>query len=77
MLEIFKIHSIIAQKRGKMVRRKDSTYWNVPVPKPLNDALEKILLRNAHATKAAFIRDAVRKELRKYGVTERDFLSRR
>jgi len=31
-------------------------------------------VRNAHATKAAFIRDAVRKELRKYGVTEKDLL---
>jgi len=54
--------------------KKNSTFWNVPVPMPLNDALERILVRNAHATKSAFIRDAVRKELRKYGVTEKDLL---
>ena len=58
-----------------MVTKKENTFWNVPVPKPLNDALEKILMRNAHATKAAFIRDAVRKELSKYGVTEKDLLT--
>lgn len=52
-----------------MGKRKDMTYWNVPVPKPLNDALEKAIVRDWHPTKADFIRDAVRKKLTDMGIS--------
>ena len=39
------------------------TFWNIPVPKPLDDAVEKIVETDRHASKSEFIRDAVRKEL--------------
>jgi len=50
-----------------MVKKRDITYWNVPVPKPLNEALEKALGKKMHMTKAEFIRDAVRRELERTG----------
>ena len=43
------------------------TYWNIPVPKPLNDALEAAIKRDWHRTKTEFIRELVRRELRKMG----------
>jgi len=50
-----------------MVKKRDITYWNIPVPKPLNEALEKALAKKMHMTKAEFIRDAVRRELERTG----------
>lgn len=50
-----------------MVKERDITYWNVAVPKPLNEALETAISRNMHMTKADFIRDAVRRELERTG----------
>jgi metal-responsive CopG/Arc/MetJ family transcriptional regulator len=47
--------------------RKNITYWNVAVPKPLNKALERAIANNMHMTKADFIRDVVRRELERTG----------
>jgi len=52
-----------------MGKRRDMTYWNVPVPKPLNDALEKAIMQDWHPTKADFIRDAVREKLVNMGIS--------
>lgn len=49
-----------------MSKRK-GTYWNVPVDKTLNEAVEQAILDDWHHTKAEFIRDAVRKALREMG----------
>ena len=38
-------------------------FWNIPVPKPLDEAVEDIVARDMHASKSEFVRDAVRKEL--------------
>jgi len=43
------------------------TYWNVPVPKPLDEALEEAIQRDWHRTKAEFIRDLVRHALENMG----------
>jgi len=43
------------------------TYWNVPVPKALDKALEQAIKCDWHRTKAEFIREVVRKELEKRG----------
>ena len=43
------------------------TYWNVPVPKALDKALEQAIKCDWHRTKAEFIREVVRKELEKDG----------
>jgi Arc/MetJ-type ribon-helix-helix transcriptional regulator len=49
------------------MKKKDITYWNVPVDKPLNEALEEAIRRDWHRTKAEFIRELVRQELKRMG----------
>lgn len=46
---------------------KEVTYWNVPVPRALNEALEKALKDSEFRTKAEFIRSLVRRELERRG----------
>jgi len=41
--------------------------WNIPVPAPLDDALEEYVRLNAHMSKAEAIRDAVRRMLEERG----------
>jgi Arc/MetJ-type ribon-helix-helix transcriptional regulator len=48
--------------------KKDKTYWNVPVPRSLDHALEVAVKRDWHRTKAEFIREAVRRELERMGL---------
>jgi len=47
--------------------RDEITYWNIPVPKPLNDALEAAIKSGWHRTKTEFIRELVRRELERLG----------
>jgi hypothetical protein len=49
------------------MKKKNITYWNVPVDKPLNEALEEAIRRDWHRTKAEFIRELVRRELERLG----------
>jgi hypothetical protein len=49
------------------MKKKNITYWNVPVDKPLNEALEEAIRRDWHRTKAEFIREVVRRELERLG----------
>jgi len=51
------------------LEKEKSVHWNVPAPKPLDEALEKFVTSDFHMTKAEFIRDAVREKLAKHGVT--------
>ena len=55
----------------KMAKEKkkenDIAYWNIPVPKLLNEALETLIKRNGYRTKTEFIRGLVRKELEMRG----------
>jgi metal-responsive CopG/Arc/MetJ family transcriptional regulator len=39
------------------------TYWNIPVPKRLDQALEEAIRGNWHRTKSEFIRELVRRAL--------------
>lgn len=50
-----------------MGKRKDVAYWNIPVPKVLNEAVEKAIRVDMHATKSDFVRDAVREKLKAMG----------
>jgi Arc/MetJ-type ribon-helix-helix transcriptional regulator len=50
-----------------MEEKQETTYWNVPVPKALDEALEQAIRQNWHRTKAEFIRELVRRELEKRG----------
>lgn len=45
-------------------KRKDIAYWNIPVPKPLNKAVDDAVAAGMYATKADFIRDAARDKLK-------------
>jgi len=51
-----------------MEGKNDHTYWNVPVNRPLNDALEEAIEKAGYRTKTEFIRDAVRRRLEELGV---------
>jgi len=42
-------------------------FWNLGVPRALNEALEEALKSDTHATKADFIRDSVRRKLEDIG----------
>lgn len=51
-----------------MVDKGDVRYWNVPVPKCLDEAVEAAVGRDWHRTKTEFIREAVRRELERLGL---------
>jgi len=44
------------------------TYWNVPVNRQLNKALEEAIRLAGYMTKTEFIRDAVRRRLEELGI---------
>jgi Arc/MetJ-type ribon-helix-helix transcriptional regulator len=46
------------------------TFWKVPVTPTLDEMLVKAVERNAHVSKADFIREAVREKLAKMGFFE-------
>ena len=50
-----------------MERKGGPAYWNVPVNRPLNDALEEAIKKAGYRTKTEFIRDAVRRRLEELG----------
>jgi Arc/MetJ-type ribon-helix-helix transcriptional regulator len=52
-----------------MAKRK-LTFWKVPVTPMLDEMLEKAVEKNAHVSKADFIREAVREKLTKMGLFE-------
>jgi Arc/MetJ-type ribon-helix-helix transcriptional regulator len=51
-----------------MSRSKTLVYWNVPVPKPLDKAVEDAVICDSHVSKSDLIREAVREKLEKMGV---------
>jgi Arc/MetJ-type ribon-helix-helix transcriptional regulator len=42
------------------MEKDKNVVWNLQVPKPLDDAVEKLVLLDMHLTKAELIREAVR-----------------
>ena len=44
--------------------------WSIPVPKSLDEAVERAVKKNGHVSKSDFVRDAVREKLRKRGFLE-------
>lgn len=49
-------------------KEKQTIHWNIPTPKPLDDAVARVIISNFHMTKAEFVREAVREKLAKYGI---------
>jgi len=47
-------------------------FWNIPVPKPLDEAVEEAVATDMHASKSEFVRDAVRKELERIEAKQKD-----
>ena len=47
--------------------KKVVLFWNVPVERPLDDALEAAVAIDWHRTKSEFIRDTVRQRLKEMG----------
>ena len=54
----------------KLGKRKDLTYWNIPVPRALDQAVEEAVKRGMHVSKSDLVRDAVRRLLREIGIQE-------
>jgi Arc/MetJ-type ribon-helix-helix transcriptional regulator len=53
-------------------KRKDLTYWNIPVTKSLDSAVEEAVEKDMHVSKSDLIRDAVRQLLKQIGVPEKE-----
>jgi len=51
-----------------MEGKNDLTYWNVPVNRILNKALEEAIKLAGYRTKTEFFRDAVRRRLEELGI---------
>jgi len=51
-----------------MEENGDLTYWNIPVSRLLNKALEEAIRLAGYRTKTEFIRDAVRRRLEELGI---------
>ena len=51
-----------------MPKREDLTKWCIPVPKTLDDAVEKAVQTDMHISKSDLVRDAVRRLLKEIGV---------
>ncbi len=44
-----------------MTKSQTITFWNIPVPAALNEALEQAIISGNYRTKAEYVRNAVRK----------------
>jgi len=55
---------------GKRRKRR----WNIPVPAVLDEAVEKAVELDMHATKSDLIREAVREKLEKMGFRIEPFI---
>jgi len=51
-----------------MEENGDLTYWNIPVSRLFNKALEEAITLAGYRTKTEFIRDAVRRRLEELGI---------
>jgi Arc/MetJ-type ribon-helix-helix transcriptional regulator len=51
-----------------MPKRKGIVYWNIPVPAPLDMAVENAIKRDMHISKSDLVRDAVRRLLEGMGL---------
>ena len=63
----------ICLKDEQILRKKNKTNWNIPVPVALDDALEKAVQLDTHSTKSDFVRDVVRRRLEEMGYKPRVF----
>jgi Arc/MetJ-type ribon-helix-helix transcriptional regulator len=51
-----------------MGKRKDLVYWNIPVTKSLDTAVQEAIRRDMHNTRSDLVREAVREKLEKMAV---------
>jgi Arc/MetJ-type ribon-helix-helix transcriptional regulator len=56
-----------------MSKKRDTTRWNIPVPKILDAVVEKAIDLDTHSTKSDFVRDAVREKLASMGYKSEPF----
>lgn len=56
----------------KMGKRKDLTYWNIPVTRALNEAVEEAIKVDMHVSKSDLVRDAVRRLLKEMGIPDKE-----
>jgi len=56
-----------------MKNEKKTRNWCIPVPKVLDDALEKAVEVDSHSSKSEFVRDAVRRRLEEMGFSPQVF----
>ena len=51
-----------------MGKRRSLTYWNIPVTKSLDEAVEEAIKVDMHVSKSDLVRDAVRRLLAEMGI---------
>ena len=56
-----------------MGKREGVTYWNIPVSKTLNEAVERAIELGTYSTKSDFVRGAVREKLASMGYKSEPF----
>lgn len=56
-----------------MSKKRDTTRWNIPVPRVLDDTVKKAIELDSHMTKSDFVRDAVREKLATMGYKAEPF----
>lgn len=56
-----------------MSKKGHTTRWNIPVPKVLDDVVERAIELDTHSTKSDFVRDAVRQKLASMGYRSEPF----
>jgi Arc/MetJ-type ribon-helix-helix transcriptional regulator len=50
------------------LKNKQISYWNIPVSKTLDIAVEEAVRRDSYSTKSDFVRDATRRLLEKMNI---------
>jgi hypothetical protein len=70
----FLFRSVEALNKKCIQKKEKHPFWNIPVSKVLDDAVEEAVRRDMHSTKSDFIRDAVRRKLEEMGFRSTPFL---
>jgi len=68
---LLNLYITFVQKVLTMGKRKDITFWNIPVTKSLDEAVEEAVKTDMHVSKSDLVRDAVRQLLKQIGIPEK------
>jgi len=58
-----------------MGKQKDITFWNIPVTRTLDEAVEEAVKSDMHVSKSDLVRDAVRQLLKQMNIPAKGEIS--